>query len=143
MREICDREFRGETRRYYVLVPKSEPHTTILDPVESVQQIGLHDVMTPEQADQILTFVSTAQLHWITDNSKRRNAYTETIKFGSLTDMAMMIKELLVHGRQAPLNQHDKTMLRCAQKKLLSEIALAKEIDFDSALELMNRATAS
>lgn len=137
---ICDRKILGEAKQYYVLIPQSEPQTTILDPVDSAQKIGLHKIMSSEQADQLLTYAVDAEPEWVKDNAVRRKKYAETLRSGNLREIASMIKELCLREMQSSLNQYDKTALRNAQKKLLSEIALAKGIGFDNALELMNQA---
>ena len=139
---VCERKFGGEARRYYVLVPKSEPGTTILDPVDNVSKIGLRNVISPEQADELLQHVADVGAEWQDDNAKRRQAYDEILKAGNLQLMAQMIKELTLQSQSKALNQHDKDLLPRAQKKLLSEIALAKGIDFEGALGLLNDAIA-
>lgn len=140
---ICDRQFKGETKQYYILIPQSEPNTTILDPVENVQRIGLHSIMSPDQADQLFTFAVQAETQWINENAHRREYYAETIKHGQPMDLVRLIKTLQLHAVQTGLNLHDKTALRNAQKKLLSEIALAKGIPFDLAVEMMDEAIRS
>lgn len=122
------------------MIPKTDPNTTILAPVENTDKIGLREIITREKANQILRYFSDVETEWIKDHTKRRNAYQATLKNGDLSSIAKMIKELLVRGAEAPLNHSDKEMLPQAQKRLFSEIALAKGINYDSALELVDTA---
>jgi RNA polymerase-interacting CarD/CdnL/TRCF family regulator len=101
---------------------------------------SLREVISSTQADQIISHTTSAPTDWVSDNAKRRQAYTEIFKTGSLTSIATMIKELVVRGAETGLNQYDKDLLPKAQKKLLSEIALAKGIEFEGAINMMNRA---
>lgn len=137
---LCTREFRGEVRQYYVLLPTSEPNTTILDPVENIAKIGLCRMITPQQADDILAHASAAKPNWIRDNARRKNEYIAIIKEGSLLQLAGVIKDLMIQATNVSLNQSDRILLRNAQKKLLSVIALAKEIDLEQAVDLMSQA---
>lgn len=140
IREVCTREIRGETGNYYVLVPESEPNTTILTPVGNTTRIGLKGIISSQQADEILDYAATIPPEWIKDNAKRKNRYAEILKDGSLTAIAGMIKDLTVQGSHVSLNQSDRILLQNAQKRLLSVIALAKEIDLDQAGSLMTQA---
>lgn len=137
---VCDKEFGGEIRRYYVLIPNMEPNTTILDPVESVQQIGLRNIISSQQADQLLHKMTFAKVGWIKENTKRRQVFDKIIKEGDLSDVAQLIKELTVHSMNAALNNCDKATLGRAQRKLISELAMAKAISYEDALELVNEA---
>ena len=140
MQGVCTREFGGKTRRYYVLVPKSDPNTTILDPVEEIQKIGLSAIISAQQADDILAYAADVEASWIKENTKRKLEYAAILKAGSLNDVARMIKDLLVQAQLVSLNQSDRILLQNAQKKLLSIIALAKGIDLDQASGQMNEA---
>lgn len=133
---ICNRVFGGEKRQYLVLVPETDPNTTILAPVENVGKIGLRDIITAEKADQILDYLSDATVEWVDDHTKRRQAYEATLKDGNLLSIAKMIKEITVHGAEAKLSHSDQELLPKAQKRLYSEIALAKGLEFDRVVTI-------
>ncbi len=137
---VSTREIGGKTRRYYVLVPKSDPNTTILDPVEGIQKIGLQDIISAEQADDILAYAADVETGWIKENAKRKLEYAAILKEGSFNDVARMIKELMLQAQRVSLNQSDRILLQNAQKKLLSVIALAKDINLEQASGQMNEA---
>lgn len=122
------------------MVPETDPNTTILAPVDSADKIGLRKLISEEKADQILSYFSDVEVEWVSDHTKRKQAYEATLKTGSLNSIAKMIKELVVHESEATLNHCDKEILPKAQKRLFSEIALAKGIGFDSALDLAKSA---
>ncbi len=134
---VCEREVRGESRRYYVLVPKSEPETTILDPVEGARDIGIAAMITPEEADGILRDAATAETGWIHDTQQRKAIYTGILKSQCLLSLACMVKCLMLQNARVSLNQSDRVMLQNAQKRLLSVIALAKGIELEQAKEMV------
>lgn len=123
-----------------MLIPKTDPNTMILAPIENVEKIGIRKIISPEKANQILTYFSDLEVEWVSDHTKRKSAYEATLRDGNLSSIAKMIKELVVRESEAPLNHSDKAILPRAQKRLFSEIALAKGINYDSALELVDLA---
>lgn len=143
IREISRRDYGGESKLYFVLVPQIDPMTTILAPVENMQKIGYRDIMSEERADQLLAYFREAtEVDWVSDHAKRKRAYEEILKEGDLPEIARMIKELVMHESEANLNHCDKEMLPKAQKRLFSEIALAKGMDFEHVLDMANDAIA-
>lgn len=133
---ISKRVFGGVSKTYFVMVPKTDPQTTILAPVENMEKIGLRGIISEEQADQLLTYYTNVEVDWVPDHSKRKQSYEEILKSGHLDSIAKMIKELTVHETEAPLNHSDKEMLPKARKKLFSEIALAKGVDYEHVLSM-------
>ncbi|MGI6403422.1 MAG: CarD family transcriptional regulator [Oscillospiraceae bacterium] len=137
---ICTREIGGKVKRFYVLVPKSDPNTTILDPVEGIHKIGLQDIISAEEADEILAYVADVEPCWIKENAKRKVEYAAILKEGSLNDVAKMIKELMLQAQRVSLNQSDRILLQNAKKKLFSVIALAKGMELEQVSGQMNEA---
>jgi CarD family transcriptional regulator len=128
---VCTREIGGKIKHFYELVPKSDPHTTILDPIEGIQKIGLQEIISPEEADEIMAYAAEVQPGWIKENSRRKAEYAAILKEGSLNDVARMIKELMLQAHRATLNQSDRIFLKNAQRKLFSIIALAKDMELE------------
>lgn len=125
---------------YFVLVPETDPNTTILTPVENADKIGLREIISADEADEILDYMTDAEVEWVSDHKKRKLAYETALRSGDLLMLAKMIKELLLQEAVSPLSNCDKEILPKAQKKLFSEIALAKGMDFDDALRLVDHA---
>lgn len=133
---ICRRDIGGVEQQYFVLVPKTEPQTTILAPVGNTEKMRLRKIISAEKADQLLTYFSVAEVEWVSDQSKRRQVYETTLRDGTLSDLAKMIKELTVQETHTKLSNGDREILPKARKKLFSEIALAKGIEFERALDM-------
>lgn len=136
IQSICEREFAGERKRYFVLIPKTDPNTTILAPVDNADKIGLREIISAEDADHLLDYYAQTEVSWVSDHAKRRQAYEATLKSGDLSSIARMIKELTVHASEAKLNHSDQELLPKAQRKLFSEIALAKGIGLEQVATL-------
>lgn len=119
---------------YFVLAPESELHTTILLPVDNAGRFGLRRIISPEEADQILDFLADQEEDWESDAKQRKLAYETSLRSPDLFVLAKMIRELLAQQTRAVLGNFEKELLPKAQKRLFSEIALAKGQPFDEIL---------
>lgn len=141
IQEIREREFGGQKAEYFVLVPVTDPRITILAPVENVEKIGLRPVISSEEADRILdSFSLEEEVDWVDDHARRKQKYEETLRSGDLDAIAGMIKELMTRGVDNTLGSSDKQLLPQAQKRLFSEVSLAKEVDFSEIMEMVDLA---
>lgn len=105
-------------------------------PVQSIEQIGLRKIITDVQADQILLFLNDAEVDWDKDFRQRKQSYEATIKGNDLFEIARMVKELMAQEQKSVLGNFEKELLPRAKKRLFSEIALAKGLDFEETLQL-------
>ena len=139
IQEICYRNHNGEKTRYFILIPECDPNTKIMVPVENVDKIGLREVISSKEADQILLFLANTEVSWDSDHKQRKESYDAAMRGSDLLALAKMIKELLVQEKQASLGNFEKEALPRAQKRLFSEIALAKGVCFDETVRMACR----
>jgi len=107
-------------------------------PVENADQVGLREIISSKEADKILLFLADAEVGWDSDPKKRKESYDAAMKGSDLLALAKMIKELLLQEKQAALGNFEKEALPRAQKRLFSEIALAKGECFDATVRAAN-----
>jgi len=105
-------------------------------PVENASQIGLRKIISSKEADKILFFLANTEVGWDNDHKNRKESYEAAMKSSDLLTLAKMIKELLVQEKQAALGNFEKEVLPKAQKRLFSEIALAKGVCFDDTVRM-------
>lgn len=131
--------------QYFVLIPECDPQTKLFIPVEKAEQVGLREIISPSEADKLLSFLSDsdADVSWDSDNKQRKQAYEAASKSTDLYDLARMIKELLVQETKTVLGNFEKEILPRAQKRLFSEIALAKGMRFDDTVRMACHAVQS
>lgn len=110
--------------------------TTIMIPVDKVEQIGLRSIISLEVADNILAFLYDGKATWNSDAKNRKQSYAVAAKSPDLFMLARMIKELLVQQTKAVLSSFEKELLPKAQKRLFSEIALAKGLGFEDMVHM-------
>jgi len=105
-------------------------------PVENADKVGLREVISSQEADKILLFLANTEVGWDSDHKQRKEAYDAAMKGSDLLALAKMIKELLVQEKQASLGNFEKEVLPRAQRRLFSEIALAKGVCFDETVRM-------
>lgn len=129
---------------YFILIPESDPQITIMVPAQNANRIGLREIITSEKADQILSFLTESKAaDWDSDSKRRKKSYETALKSSDLFTLAKMIRELLAQEMTVVLNNFDKTILPKAEKRLFSEIALAKGLHFDDTLRMVCHAIQS
>lgn len=142
IQEISIRCYDKKKVLYFVLIPECDPKITIMVPVENANRIGLREIITTEEADQILSFITENKktTDWDSDPKSRKKTYEAALKSSDPFTLAKMIKELLVQETTVVLSNFDKAILPKAEKRLFSEIALAKGLHFDDTLQMVNHA---
>ena len=133
VKDICERTIAGKTLRYYALVPFMEPNTTILVPIDHASQL-LRAPITSDEADDILATLFSTEPEWINDRNRRHQEFLQMLKSSDLHECAQVLKALMQRETHAKLTNADKDFLLKAEKKLFSEIAVAKNLSFDCVL---------
>ena len=139
VQELCYRVYGGKRTLYFLLIPASDPDTTILFPVENADQNGIRNIITAEEAEDVMKTLFETEATWDSDHKKRKQTYEAVAKGSDLFAIAAMIKDLLVQETRAVLGSFEKDILLKVKKRLFSEIALAKGLDFDDTVRLACR----
>ena len=132
-----DKEVFGEVKEYYVLnMPIGGMKVSL--PVDSVDKIGVRNIITDEEADQLLEDFSNHECDETTNWNKRYRENMEKIKSGSVTRVAFVVKALMIRDRAKGLSTGERKMLSSAKQILLSELILVKGITADKAESLIS-----
>ena len=127
-----DKEIFGEVKEYYVLnMPIGGMKVSL--PVNSVDKIGVRNIISEEEVDQLLENFSNYECEETTNWNKRYRENMEKIKSGSVTSVAYVVKALMVRDKAKGLSTGERKMLSSAKQILLSEIILVKGISADKA----------
>ena len=127
VQDIIEKEVLGKKREYYVIdIPIS--NMDIMIPVNNINNTGIRPVASIETAQSILYSIqndeSSCDLPW----KARFKQNTDKLKTGVMQDAAEVVKDLLYRQKEKPLNSTEKQMLNDAQKILISEICVIKDI---------------
>ena len=125
---IVSQTIDGKAREYYVLKLHTN-NLTIMVPVDTSADIGIRDVISPNEADELLSCFSTIEIDDIPNWNKRCRDNAVKMKSGNLRDVACVIKSLWYRDLNFGLSTGERKMLHSALQILISELAIAKNSD--------------
>ena len=136
IKAIEDREILGKTQEYYVItIPISKMDVMI--PLDKMSKSGVRAIVDLETMKDILYDFHhaepTCSLPW----KERFNANMEKLKTGKMSDSAEVARDLLFQNKEKTLNSSEKQMLQNAQRNLISELILIKDISESKAADLL------
>ena len=133
--EIREMEILGNLRTYYVMhVGKG---MTVMIPAEDTASLGVRTICSAEYAMQALSCIGQADLEYNNNWNRRYRENIDRLRGGKMEDTALIIKSLYDRQRKKGLSTGEKKMLTSATQILVSELALAKEIAYEEAEQLL------
>ena len=127
-----DKEVFGIVKEYYILnMPIGGMKVSL--PVDSIEKIGVRDIISNEEADQLLEDFYNHECDETTNWNKRYRENMEKIKSGSITSVAFVVKALMIRDKAKGLSTGERKMLSSAKQIMLSEIMLVKGISVGEA----------
>ena len=142
IKEICQREQGAKQVLYYSVVPFADQGMTLMIPVEKAKEMGLRKVISEQEANEMMSQMQfvPASLALEGDNKKRHSYYSLVCKSCDLMEMAGLLKELNDKEKTRGLAFSEKKVYQDVEKKLCSEIALAKAISMQEAERCVEQA---
>lgn len=132
---IDTKEIMGTSQTFYVLrVMDSDKR--IMIPVTNVDNVGLRMVMGDKELEEVYDIlrerdVDLNQQTW----NRRYRAYLEKIQTGSPYEIAEVLRDLNLLKFQKTLSFGERKMLDKAQRLLVQEMAVAKEVTEAAVIE--------
>jgi CarD family transcriptional regulator len=136
---IEEKEILGELRQYYVLnVPCTD--MKIMIPVDTSDDIGVRNIIRKEEIETIVSVLHAASTEMPGNWNRRYRENMDKLKTGDLVQVAEVVRNLTRTERVKKLSAGEKKMLDNARQILLSEIALAGNMDAASVDHLIDEA---
>jgi len=133
---IETKEILGKVKQYYVLqMPIGDMKVMI--PVSSVGDAGLRQVIDTETVQQVLDVLRKKRVASTANWNRRYRAHLEKIKTGDIFAIAEVVRNLTCRDKEKGLSTCERKMLDTAKQILVSELALAKDLDHDGAMNLL------
>ncbi len=127
-----DKEVFGIVKEYYILnMPIGGMKVSL--PVDSIDKIGVRDIISNEEVDQLLEDFYNHECDETTNWNKRYRENMEKIKSGSITSVAFVVKALMIRDKAKGLSTGERKMLSSAKQIMLSELMLVKGISVGEA----------
>lgn len=130
--EVKTRIIKGEERTYLKL-NVSQGDLTIEVPAANVELVGVRDVIDEHGLKEVFDVLQAPITEEPTNWSRRYKSNQEKLASGDVLKVSEVVRDLWRRDQDKGLSAGEKRMLAKARQVLVSELALAEEIDEDAA----------
>ncbi|MFT0762180.1 CarD family transcriptional regulator [Scrofimicrobium sp. R131] len=142
--EIITRELNGEPTTYLVLrihqpeQQDKQKELIIQVPADKVDEVGVRDVVDDKGVEEVLDVLRAKDVEEPSNWSRRYKANQEKITSGDIVRVSEVVRDLSRRDADKGLSTGEKRMLTTARQILISELALARDIDEEKAGERLD-----
>lgn len=137
--QISSRTIGLNVERFYLLKIKSS-NLKVMVPFQNIGSVGLRRVVRNGEIQKILDYLTDGKCENNADWKYRFKENSDKMRTGSLLEVAYVLKSLLVLNQTKPLSFREKKMLERARYLLVSELAMAKNLDENDVESLLSKA---
>ena len=129
IRDIVEERMAGQKKNYYVFsLPVGELVLKI--PTESCDKIGIRNLSSSDAILGLINSIPQLPVDMTVNWNQRYRENMERLKSGELSEVARVIKALMLRDRERGLSNGERKMLHTAKQILLSEIVLVNGTDY-------------
>ncbi len=129
--EIEEHEVLGKVQKYYVMkIPYG--NMKVLLPMSNASGIGIRDVISENEANEVLNRFDCADMKVNNNWNKRIRENMVKIKSGDIYEVGAVVKSLMIRDRKKGLSTGERKMLANAKQIFISELVLAKKTTNDA-----------
>ncbi len=139
--QISSRTLGATVEKFYLLKIKASS-LRVMVPFHNVGSVGLRRVIRNGEIQKIVDFLMDGKCCNHADWKYRFKENSEKMRTGSLMEVAVVLKSLLLLAQTKPLSFREKKMLERARYLLVSELAMAKNCDECQVEQLLSKALA-
>ena len=137
--QISSRTIGSQIERFYLLKIKASS-LKVMVPFHNVGSVGLRKVIRNGEVKKIVDFLADGKCENNADWKYRFKENSDKMRTGSLLDVAIVLKGLLLLAQSKPLSFREKKMLERTRYLLVSELAMAKNWQETEIEDLLNKA---
>ena len=139
---IEDKVVSGERQAFYVLRVLGSG-LLVMVPTRKAQQVRLREVIRRAEVPKVMAILRRNDLEILPNWNRRYKDHQERIKSGSLYEVAMVLRKLVLLHKDRTLSFGEKKMLETVRQLLVSEISHAAGIDEGEAGRRVDRTIAT
>ncbi len=139
--QISSRTIGASVEKFYLLKIKSSS-LKVMVPFHNVDMVGLRRVVKNGEIQKIIDFLTEGECDNNADWKYRFKENSERMRTGSLLEVAAVLKGLLLLNQSKPLSFREKKMLERARYLLVSELAMARNVEESQIEEVLSLALA-
>lgn len=134
---IEEKEILGERKKYYIMrMPIGD--MKVMVPMHNVESIGLREVVDEETVSEVLDRMRSQEIKDTSNWNRRYRSNLDKMKSGDIYEVADVVHSLMLRDAEKGLSTGERKMLDNAKQILISELALARDLNEDQAFELIN-----
>ena len=137
--QISSRTIGPNVQKFYLLRIKASSLRAEV-PFHNVEIVGLRPVVKNGEVNKILNFLIDGKCDNHTDWKFRFKENSDKMRTGSLLEVAIVLKGLLLLAKEKPLSFREKKMLERARYLLVTELAMARNVEETEIEDLLNKA---
>ncbi|MGB3367212.1 MAG: CarD family transcriptional regulator [Acidaminobacteraceae bacterium] len=123
---IEEKEILGEIKKYFILrLPLK--NMKVMLPVDNIENIGLRNIVTTDVVEEIFVIMEGEKSEMPQNWNRRYRANLEKIKSGDITDVAIVVRDLMILDKEKGLSTGERKMLNNSKQILVSELVLASD----------------
>jgi CarD family transcriptional regulator len=126
---IEQRRIFGNEQKFYIM-KILDNGMTIMIPTDNVENVGLREVIDPDEVPRIYEILQERDLDIATQTWNRRyREYSDKIKTGSVYEIAQVLRDLVLLKYDKNLSFGERKMLDMARNLLVKEISVARKTE--------------
>ena len=134
--DIKEKSFLKENGRYYIIACDS----IVMVPTNNIQKIGLRQVSGTRAISRAMATLTSTPDTLSSDHRERQARAQEKLNTGDLIKVTEVVRNLAWRNQQSGLTMADNKLYQRAQTFLASELALARGIELQEAMEQLQTA---
>ena len=139
--QISSRTIGPIVQKFYLLKIKASS-LKVEVPFNNVEMVGLRPVVKNGEVNKILAFLTDGKCDNHQDWKYRFKENSDKMRTGSLLEVAIVLKSLLLLAREKPLSFREKKMLDRARYLLVTELAMVRNSEEAEVEDMLNKALA-
>ena len=136
---IEKKEVSGRRQSFYILRILGSG-MTIMVPTKNALRVGLREVIEPSEIPKVMAILRQNDLIISPNWNRRFKDNLERIKTGSLYEVALVLRKLVLLQKERNLSFGEKKMLENVRGLIVSEISHASGVDQPTARALVEKA---
>ncbi|MDN5363514.1 MAG: CarD family transcriptional regulator [Eubacteriales bacterium] len=137
---IEEKEILGEKRKYYVM--RLPGDMKVMIPTSKVKESGLRKIIDEEGVRKVFAILSSKKDVDTTNWNHRYRNHLEKMRSGDIYEVAEVFRNLCYRQKEKGLSTGERKMLENARQILVSELVLAKDMEEEKVLTLIEKAMA-
>ena len=137
--QIASLTVGSQIQKFYVLSIAAS-NLKVRVPFHNVDSVGIRPVVRNGEVQKIVEYLSSGECISAADWKDRFRENSERMRTGALSDVAAVLKGLLMLAQEKSLSFREKKMLERARYLLVSEIAVSRNCDEHLIEEALTRA---